>query len=283
MKLARTLTSSRGWFAKLPRTAQVSFLVLVFWALMAILGPAIAPYGMGESISDEIFGPMNNLTWLGSDYLGRDTFSRILYGAPYTIGLSLAAAILATGTGTLLALFSVVSGGRTDEGISRIIDVIMLVPIKIFALMIVAVLGSSTPVLVLTVALAYMPGNFRIARSLALNLDTTEYVLVARLRGENRPYLVWSEILPNMLGPIQADFGIRFVYIVLTLSGLSFLGLGVQPPQADWGSLVRENMSGLFEAAPAVLAPAAAIATLTVSINLFIDGLSGRRQTSTTE
>jgi peptide/nickel transport system permease protein len=146
-----------------------------------------------------------------------------------------------------------------------------------FALMMVASFGSSVPLLVTTAALSFMPGAYRIARSLAVNVQALEFVQAARSRGEGLGYIACVEVLPNIIRPVLADFGLRFVFTVLLLSGLSFLSLGVQPPDADWGSLVRENIGGLSEGAPAVLMPALAIATLTIGVNLLIDNLRGRR------
>ena len=125
------------------------------------------------------------------------------------------------------------------------------------------------------IAFSYVPGAFRIARSLAVNVNAMEFVQVARARGEGTAYIIMSEILPNMVLPVLTDFGLRFVFAVLLLSSLGFLGLGIQPPNADWGALVRENMDGLYEASPAVIIPAIAIATLTVAVNLVIDAFSG--------
>jgi peptide/nickel transport system permease protein len=142
-----------------------------------------------------------------------------------------------------------------------------------FGLVLVAAVGSSIPVLILTLAVIYTPGSYRFARALAVNVNTMDFITVARVRGEGIGYLIRTEILPNILGPVLADFGLRFVFIVLLLSGLSFLGLGVQPPYADWGALVRENIGGLPFGAPAVIFPSIAIATLTISVNLLIDNL----------
>lgn len=262
----------------LPLAGKVGLVISLFWLSMMVLGPYLAPYGMEDLADNDIFGPLSSQFWLGTDYLGRDMLSRILYGAQLTIGLALTAAICASVGGTLLALLAVVAGGTVDEIISRINDVLLVTPSKIFALLIVAVFGSSLPLLIITAAITYMPGSYRIARSMAVSLNAMEYVIVARLRGEGNFYIAFRELLPNMIHPMLADFGLRFVYIVLTLSGLSFLGLGVQPPYADWGALVRENMSGLFEGAPAVIVPAVAIATLTIGVNLLIDSLSLRKR-----
>jgi peptide/nickel transport system permease protein len=268
---------------RFPRFMTISGLIglvlIVFWLLVALIGPLLAPHGVGAIVSNEVFDRISTQHWLGTDYLGRDMLSRVLYGARFTVGLALAAALLASVSGTALGVFAAVSGRWVDESISRLMDALICIPSKIFALVMVAAFGSSLPLLLLTAGLSYLPGAFRIARSLAVNLNTMDYVQVARARGEGRLYLTWVEILPNMLHPMLADFGLRFVFVVLLLSGLSFLGLGVQPPDADLGSLVRENISGLAEGASAVIAPALAIATLTIGVNLLIDGLprKGRR------
>lgn len=250
--------------------------IVGFWLLVAAIGPELAPHSVGEIVSYEVFEPMSGTYRLGTDYLGRDMLSRVLNGARFTVGLALAAALLASVAGTALALFASLSGRWIDEVLSRLLDAVICIPSKIFALVMVAAFGSSLPILWLTAAVTYIPGAFRIARSLAVNLNTTDYVQVARARGESRFYIACTEVLPNMIHPMLADFGLRFMFIVLLLSGLSFLGLGVQPPDADLGSLVRENISGLPEGAPAVVLPAVAIATLTIGVNLVIDSLAGR-------
>ena len=262
----------------MPLSGIIGLALVVFWLFIALFGPMLAPHGVGAIVAYEVFEPMSAQYLLGTDYLGRDMLSRVLYGTRYTVGLALAAALLASTTGTALALFAAVSGRWIDEIVSRIMDALICIPSKIFALVMVAAFGSSMPLLLLTAALTYLPGAFRIARSLAVNLNMMEYVQIARARGEGRAYLARTEILPNMIHPMLADFGLRFVFVVLLLSGLSFLGLGVQPPDADLGSLVRENISGLAEGAPAVIMPALAIATLTISVNLLIDSLAGRKR-----
>lgn len=269
-----------SWRSRLPRslttTGLIGLSLVTFWLLVALFGPLLAPHGVSAIVSYEVFEPMSAQYLLGTDYLGRDMLSRVLNGARFTVGLALAAAMMASLSGTALGVFAAVSGRWVDETISRLMDALICIPSKIFALVMVAAFGSSLPLLLVTAGLSYLPGAFRIARSLAVNLNTMDYVQVARARGEGRVYLTWVEILPNMIHPMLADFGLRFVFVVLLLSGLSFLGLGVQPPDADLGSLVRENISGLPEGAPAVIAPALAIATLTIGVNLLIDSLAGK-------
>ncbi len=267
-----------------PRTGRglsaigiVAALLVGVCLILAVIGPMIAPYAPGRIVGAHVFGPM---TWrhpLGTDYLGRDMLSRVLVGARYTIGVALPAAALASLAGTALGTLAASRGGAFDAAVSRSMDTLISFPSLIFSLVVVAALGSSVAVLILTAAVIYMPGCFRIVRSLAVDINATDFVKVARARGERSPAIIIGEILPNLVAPILTDFGLRFVFIVLLLSSLSFLGLGIQPPYADWGGLVRENLEGLSAGAPAVLVPAIAIAILTVSVNLLIDSLPGRK------
>jgi peptide/nickel transport system permease protein len=194
-------------------------------------------------------------------------------GARYTVGISLAAVCIACFSGVVLGMIAAVTGGWLDACLSRFLDAMNSIPSKLFGLVVVAAVGSSIPALILTLAVIYIPGAYRFARALAVNINTMDFMTVARVRGESIAYLIGSEILPNIMRPVLADFGLRFVFIVLLLSGLSFLGLGLQPPLADWGALVRENIGGLPFAAPAVIIPSLAIASLTISVNLLIDNL----------
>ena len=249
----------------------------VIWLLVAIFGPWLAPHPVGEVVSDNVFDNLSAAYPFGTDDLGRDMLSRILVGARFTVGLALIAAVLASGLGTSFALLSVVSPKWLDELISRLMDAFISIPSKMLALIMVSAFGSSVTLLICTAVLSFTPGAFRIARSMAVNIEALEYVQVARTRGERRLYVACVEILPNMLNPVLADLGLRFGFIVLLLSGMSFLGLGVQPPDADLGSLVRENIGGLNQGAPAIVIPALAIGTLTIGVNLFIDRFSSRR------
>ncbi len=250
-----------------------ALMVILFWAAIAIFAPVLIPYPVGDIVDFDYFGPMSQKFIMGTDYLGRDIFSRILMGARYTVGISLASVAIACFTGVTLGMCAAVAGGWFDTCLSRFLDALISIPSKLFGLVIVAAMGPSIPVLIMTMAIIYMPGAYRFARSLAVNINTMDFVTVARARGEGVFYIIRSEILPNILGPVLADLGLRFVFIVLLLSGLSFLGLGVQPPNADWGALVRENIGGLSFGAPAVMFPSVAIATLTISVNMLIDNL----------
>lgn len=258
---------------KMPLSGKLGLAIVVLWLAIALCGPLFAPYSIGAFVDQEVFSGASGRFLLGSDYLGRDVLSRLLSAGRYTVGLGAAATLLACTVGTILALMAAVGPRWLDELLSRFMDTVISIPSKILALVMVAAFGSSLGLLLLIAGLTYVPGNYRIARSLAVNLNQMDFVTVARARGERPSYIAFREILPNMIHPLLADFGLRFVFIVLLLSALSFLGLGVQPPAADLGSLVRENISGIADGALAILAPALAIASLTVGANLLIDAL----------
>ena len=253
--------------------ALLAFCLILAWAIVALFAPHLVPYPVGKIVSFDDFDGMSPKYWFGTDYLGRDTFSRILTGARYTVGISLCSTIITACVGVSLGIGAAVTGGWVDTALGRLFDALNSIPSKLFGLVLVAAVGSSIPVLIVTMAAIYIAGSFRVSRALAVNVNTMDFITAARARGEGRVYLVFSEILPNVLGPVLADTGLRFVFIVLLLSGLSFLGLGVQPPYADWGALVRENLNGLPYGSPAVLFPSFAIASLTISVNLLIDNL----------
>ena len=255
---------------------QIGLAVILFWVVIALFAPLVTPYPVGDIVDYDYFGPMTSKFWFGTDYLGRDILSRILMGARYTVGISLASVVVACSVGVMLGMLAAVIGGWFDMVLSRLLDAVNTIPSLLFGLVVVAAVGSTIPVLIATLGLIYMPGAYRFARALAVNVNAMDFVTVARTRGEPLSYLVLREILPNILGPVLADLGLRFVFIVLVLSGLSFLGLGVQPPNADWGALVRENIGGLSYGAPAVLFPSLAVASLTIAVNLFIDNLPTR-------
>jgi len=256
--------------------ALLSAAVLLFWLIAALIGPSLMSQGGSSMGEDAVFAPVSAAHWFGTDFLGRDVLARVVQGTRYTVGVALSATLLASGLGTLLALLAAASGRWLDAVLSRAIDTLTSVPGKMFALIMVAAFGSAMPTLILTAAIIYLPGAYRIARSLAVNIDAMDYVTVARTRGEGRLYIMLHEILPNIIGPMLADLGLRFVYVVLLLASLSFLGLGVQPPAADWGSLVRENIGALPLGSAAIIMPALAIASLTIAVNLLIDNLPGR-------
>ena len=273
---ARPTPAWRARLAQFGPTGLLGLTVLACWLLAALFGPALLARS-GAQGGAEVFAPISATHWLGTDYLGRDMLARVIEGSRFTIGVAFMATLLASGTGTTLALLAAASNRWVDGSLSRALDTLTAIPSKMFALIMVAGFGSSVPMLIVIAGIIYVPGAYRIARSLAVNINAMDYVTVARTRGEGTWYVMRREILPNITGPMLADLGLRFVYIVLLLASLSFLGLGVQPPMADWGSLVRENIGALADGGASVIAPAAAIASLTIAVNLVIDNLPGRQ------
>jgi peptide/nickel transport system permease protein len=268
---ARRRSPLAGW----SRAGKLGLAVLAFWIAVALAAPFLGAASLGEMSDAGVFQDMSAQHWFGTDYLGRDMLVRIVAGTPYTIGVALLATLIACGVGALLGLLAAVTGGWVDAALSRALDTLVSIPSKMFALVVIAGFGSSVPLLIAVAAIVYAPGAYRIIRSLAVNINAMDYVTVARARGEGRAYIMRSEVLPNITGPLLADMGLRFVYALRLLASLSFLGLGVQPPMADWGSLVRENLGALPTGGVSVLAPALAIATLTIAVNLVIDNLPG--------
>ncbi len=255
---------------------KIATAIVVFWVLMALFGQFVAPYHEADMIADDEYMPMTSEFWLGTDYIGRDTLSRILWGARTTIGISFVATILAYMAGITLGIAAAVRGGWVDMGISRVNDAILALPTIMLGLIVIAALGSSIPILIGTAGLIYATSVFRIARALGQDIMVQDFVEAARVRGETVWWIIFREVLPNAAMPLATDFGLRLVFVILFISSLSFLGLGVQPPTADWGSMVRENLVGLGYGSFSSIWPALAIATLTISINLIVDDISAK-------
>ncbi len=260
-------------------TGWIGIVITTFWFLMAVFGSWIAPYGENDlPFPDDYseFQVPKEGAMLGTDVEDRDVLSRILYGAGRTIGISFAATSLAYFVGVVLGIGAAVSGPRVDMILSRINDAFLSLPTIMLGLVVVAAVGSSITVLILTAGFIYASVVFRLSRAIGMEILVMDYVEAARVRGEGRWWIITREIWPNARMPLITDFGLRLIYVILFISSLSFLGLGVQPPQADWGSMVRENLGALQygDSKLAVIAPALAIATLTVSINLIVDDVS---------
>lgn len=253
-----------------PLTAAFGMFVIFIYAVAGIFSPIIAPFGEAEVISSA-FAPADENMLLGADQLGRDMFSRIIYGARNSVGLALAATALAFILGALAGLFAATRGGWFDQLMGRIADVIMSIPSLIFALLMLSIFGTNLLVIVIVVGLIYAPRVFRLTRAVAGNVVVMDYIEAARLRGEGTWYLIRKEILPNSTAPLIAEFGLEFCFVFLLIAGLSFLGLGIQPPTADWGSMVRENATLISFGDITPLIPAAAIALLTVAVNFVVD------------
>jgi peptide/nickel transport system permease protein len=246
--------------------------IVLLFLFAAIFGPWIAPYGESQSVGDT-WAPNSAQMWLGADQIGRDMLSRLIYGARTTIGIAAATTIVSAFIGIAVGLAAATLGGWVDVALSRLVDVILSIPPLILALIVLGVFGSSIPVLVLTIALVDSPKVFRLARALGMNIAVLDFVEVARMRGEGLWWIIRAEILPNAAAPLISEFGLRFCFNFLFVAALSFLGVGVQPPYADWGGMVRENASAINFGLLAPLYPAIAIATLTVGVNLVVDWL----------
>jgi peptide/nickel transport system permease protein len=255
---------------KSPITAKFGLIVITMYVLAAIFAPLIAPYGEAEIVGAE-YELWSQQFRLGTDALGRDMFSRLIFGARNTVGIAFVTTCLAFLVGGTCGILAAIFGGWTDQLLSRLVDVLMAIPQLIFALLLLTIFGTSIPTLILVIALLDSTRVFRLARATSLNVVVLDFVEAARLRGEGTFWLTIREVLPNIASPLVAEFGLRFCFVFLTIAGLSFLGLGMQPPTADWGSMVRENAVLITYGDITPLLPAAAIALLTVSVNFVID------------
>ncbi len=251
-------------------SARIGLTIILVYVIVAIFAPAVAPYRETEIVG-EVWEPFGGATLLGTDQLGRDLLTRLLYGARNTISIALATTLLSFAIGATTGFLAAILGGWIDNMLSRIVDILMAIPILIFALMILSILGISVPVLILVIAVLDSTRVFRLSRAVAMDVAVMDYVEVARLRGEGLWWLMRREICPNTLAPLVAEFGLRFCFVFLFISSLSFLGLGIQPPAADWGGMVRENAGAITFGIITPLLPAAAIAVLTIGVNLVVD------------
>ena len=230
---------------------------------------------MAEIVGD-VWEPASDKFVLGTDNIGRDLLTRMIYGGQTTIWIATMATILSFATGSVLGFIAAVSGGWIDQALSRFVDLIMSIPSLIFALVVLSVVPRTIFVLILLMGLLDATRVYRLARAVAVDITVMDYVEAARLRGEKLMWIIFREILPNALSPLVAEMGLRFIFMVLFVSTLSFLGLGVQPPQADWGGIVKDNKDGINYGIAAALYPAFAIAALCISINLVADWVLNR-------
>lgn len=253
-----------------PLTAAFGLLIILLYALAGIFAPVIAPFGESEIVASA-FEPANDTMLLGADQLGRDMLSRVIYGARNTVGIALLATTFAFIIGAFAGLVAATRGGWIDQIMGRSADVIMSIPSLIFSLLLLSIFGSTIPVLIAIIAVIYSPRVFRLTRAVAGDVVVMDYIEAARLRGEGLWYLIRKEILPNSKAPLIAEFGLEFCFVFLLIAGLSFLGLGIQPPTADWGSMVRDNATLISFGEITPLIPAAAISLLTVAVNFVVD------------
>lgn len=259
----------------IPISAWIGIAGIVITLFCAVFAPLIAPYGEREIVG-AVWLPLGGDFLLGTDNLGRDLFSRLVYGARTTIFVALAATVLSFSLGMLLSFTAAVTGGFVDQLFSRFNDLMMAIPTLIFALVVLAVLPQELWILITVMAVLDSTRVFRIGRAVALDVAVMEFVEAARLRGEGSIWIIFREILPNTLSPLLAEFGLRFAFSILFLSTLSFLGLGIQPPAADWGGMVKDNKDGIIFGISAALIPGGAIAGLAICVNLVVDWLMKR-------
>ena len=251
-------------------SAWIGIVIITIFVIVALFAPWLAPYGEAETVGDT-WAPASAEFWFGTDNIGRDMLSRLIYGARMSISVALMATVLSFLIGTCAGLFASIGGPVVDTVLSRFVDIMLSIPMLVFALIILSMFGSSIPTLILTIAVLDSTRVFRLARAVAMNVAVLEYVEAARLRGEGNWWIMRREILPNVLPPMISEFGLRFCFNFLFVAGLSFLGLGIQPPFADWGGMVRENGRAISFGLMAPLWPAMMIAFMTVGVNLVVD------------
>ena len=277
LKARRTLRENiwRG-LRSAPPTALFGMIVISMYVFVGIFAPLLAPYGEAE-IFPMSYAPWGEEFMFGTDQLGRDVLSRLIYGARNTVGIAFATTMLAFLIGGSLGITAAINRGWMDSLLSRSVDVLMAIPSLIFALILISMFGATATNLILIIAVLDSTRVFRISRAVSLNVVVMDYVEAAKLRGEGLNWIMRREILPNIMPPLVAEFGLRFCFVFLTIAALSFLGVGIQPPTADWGSMVRET-AGLIQfaeydinAALTPMLPAAAIALLTVAVNFVVD------------
>lgn len=262
-------------FKSMPIGAAIGLVITILLLFTAIFAPWIAPYP-GSRVLGGVWEPASAQFWLGTDNLGRDLLSRMIYGARVTVFIAVSATALAFTLGSILGFMAAVLGGWFDTLMSRFVDLLMSIPTLIFGLVVLSVLPSTIPILIVVMGLLDSTRVYRLSRAVAVDINVMDFVEAAKLRGEGTRWIIFREILPNALSPLVSELGLRFIYAVLFLSALSFLGLGVQPPNADWGGMVRENREGIVFGISAALIPAGAIAALAISVNLVADWLLNR-------
>jgi peptide/nickel transport system permease protein len=283
---------TRKLFRAMPLTAAFGVLVILLYAIVSIFAGSIAPYGQEEIFANANIVPGGNPMMggdpnfpLGTDQIGRDIYSRLIYGAQNTVGIAFATTCLAFFVGGSLGFLAAIVGGWLDQILSRTVDVLMAIPALIFALLLMTIasvwsnqLGvDRTIFMVLIIAMIDSTRVYRLSRAVGQNIVVMDYIEAAKLRGEGMGYLIFKEILPNATAPLLAEFGLRFCFVFLTIASLSFLGVGIQPPLADWGTMVKDlsqfiNFAAFApNVATAPLLAAGAIALLTVAVNFVVD------------
>ncbi|MBN1139027.1 MAG: ABC transporter permease [Anaerolineae bacterium] len=266
------ITSVATRLARYPSTF-VGFAIVFGFLLMAVIGPLVAPYGYAEQSIAERLEPPSAEHWFGTDQYGRDILSRILVGTRDVLLVAGSGTILAVLLGLTLGLISGYLGGLPDEIAMRFSDVLLSIPPLLLAMVILGAVGPSRLNVIVVVGVLYIPMVARVVRSVVLDLKTREFIEAAKLRGEASSYILFREILPNVLPPLAVEASMRFSYGIFLVASLGFLGLGVQPPAPDWGLMVGEARTWFAQARWVLLFPAGAVALLVVGVGFMSDGL----------
>ena len=270
--IVRRSLAERAWreLRRAPLTAWFGLIVIGLYIIAAVFAPLIAPHTETDLLGGP-FEPWSDTYLLGTDQLGRDLLSRLIYAARNTVGIAIGTTALAFAIGGLVGLLASVLGGWVDQVLGRFVDILMSIPQLIFALVLLSIVGASIVNLILIIAVLDSTRVFRLTRAVAMNVAVLDFVEAAKLQGEKLGWIMTREILPNILPPLVAEFGLRFCFVFLTISALSYLGLGIPPPYADWGSMVRDNATLITYGDVTPLLPAGAIALLTVAVNFVVD------------
>lgn len=268
-------TRRTGWLRDAWRYTQtrIGLTIVTLLVLMAVFGPFFAPYSPTEFVGTP-YAPPDGEALLGTDRLGRDVLTRFLFGGRSVIVMAALSAFIGVTLGTLLALAAGFTGRLADEVLMRTSDVVLAFPPIVLALLFLSIFGPAPWIIVLTVALSHVPRTARVLRAAVVNVSRTEYVMAATAMGYRRWSVRVTEILPNITGPLMVEMGLKLTYSIALVASLGFLGLGLQPPAADWGLMINENRIALGVQPYSVLVPVLTIALLTIGFNMLTDGLA---------
>lgn len=268
------------------RVATVGLAMVLFWVILGLISLFWTPYA--PNASDFVQNlPPNAANWLGTDHLGRDILSRLMEGTQvillktrlpwaglvFPVGVAIWGVLGSVVVGSILGLNAGYRGGWWDQITMQLLDALIAFPVIVLYLVVIAALGQGDLVVILAITLTGAPGVARLVRSLALDIKTRDYIRAAETRGESPWYIMFVEILPNARGPLLVDSMLRVGYAIFAIGTLGFLGIGLPPPDPDWGNMVNEARKNIFVNPMAVIWPALAIATLVIGLNLFADGL----------
>lgn len=250
----------------------IGTVIILFWILMASVGPLLKPYAYDDLVGTPWQEPSTE-HWLGTDRMGRDMFTRIAVGARLMLVLPTVSVLLGVLFGSGIGLVTGYYGGIVDDIIMRFMDILMAFPMLMLYLLIISAIGPSSINVIGAIAIGMTPGIARLVRGLTMDMRTREFVLSAQMRGERAAYIMFSEILPNIAGPVIVDACIRVAFAMFSTGSLGYLGLGVPPPYPDWGNMIGEGRSWIFRVPWAPVPPIIAISSLVIALNLMADGL----------